>query len=384
MIWMLLVNFAFGQCQLDGAVQGTAGQAMAAEARTSAGAIYGAVDTLNREVLVRIPKEGGGAAYGGDTLITGVANLPFRVSGCDVSVRNYQYDVSSANFAGAYKAGPLTLMYSTSAQMTYAPSGNFSRGIAAGVNTIGGIYWVFAAPFVGADNNVLTGSDSFGEHGVNYDYVIGATADLVVADVGAGYVGSSGFYVTGLSRPTRLFARAVASDKVGRLPLAQAGLDRLPFKDMLSSAFLRRIETGNAPDNIPLLQRPSLTSAHLAQDAIAGIIDVTGGVAVFPQPAFYDARIRIHQAITAEDLEERKLTTQQLTGGFLGVTRGQAQPEYGLEAAPLLQIGVRYIIPVDEAFLVTAAVSLNDDEVLTNFPYARNSILFRISATPAF
>ena len=383
MLWMMLMNVAFGACEFEGPIQGTAGRAMAAQARVSAGAIYGAVDTLNREVMPRISADGGAAVYAGDTIILGVAKLPMRLSNCDQAVRNYQYDVNSANFAGAFKAGRFTLMYSTSAQMTYAPQNNSTRAVVGAVNTIGGIYWVVAAPFVGADNNLLSSSFA-GEYGVNYDYVLGASADLTFADIGAGFVGSSGFYVTGLSRPTRLFARAVTSDKVGRMPLAQAGLDKLPLSDMLTSAFLRRIETGPAEDDVPLLQRPSLTSLHIAQDAIAGLVDVTGGVSVLPKPAFYDLRVRVHTTATASDLEDRQISPDQLTGVFLGMTQGRAQPEYGIERATLLQAGVRYNLPVDERFLVTATLSLNDDEILTNFPYSRNSVLFRISATPAF
>ena len=385
-LWMLTALGLAQDCAIQGVVDGTAGQAQAAEARESAGAIYGAVETLNREVLARIPVDGGAAAYAGDTMILGVAKLPMeRSSSCPRgAIGNYQYDVNSANFAGAYRKGPVTLMYSTSAQMNGAPSNNTNRAIIAGVNTIGGLYWVLAAPFIGADNQLFENQAGMGEFGVNYDFVLGASADLVAVDVGAGYVGSTGFYVTGLSRPTRLFARAVTSENVGRLPLAQAGLDRLALGEMFTTLYARRIETANPGDNVPLLQRPSLTSTHVMQEAIGGMVDVGAGLTVLPKPNFYDVKVRVHEKVTPGDLESRGLSIDQVSGFYAGVTNSRAQPEYGLDGGPLPQAGVRFNLPVDEKWLVTAAVALNDDEVLVNFPYARNSVLLRISATPAF
>jgi len=397
LLTLLLLGFAEAACSLAGAVQGTVGQEVAAEARQSAGAVYGAVETLNREVLPRLPgDEDGWQLYVGDTLFLNLARLPMEHSDPNCGrgeVAEYAYDINTVNIAGAVRTGPLTLMYSTSAQMSYAPSGVFWRAGMPAVNALGGTYWAFAAPLVGANDDLYDGIGNAGEFGVNYDFVAGATLDVVGNDIGAGYVGSRGFYLTGLSRVTRLFGRATASDRLQRLPQLIGGLGRLPVPgEMLTSAYARRVEIGppdllsvddEGAEPVPVFQRPSLTSAHLAQENIAGLVDIKGGVRILPTPGLYEVKVRLHPKIDdLEDLVADRLTPDLISSVHVGVIQSPAVERFGLPSKPLLQAGIQRPFELKSGWMVTASLTLNDDEVMAVFPYARNAFMLRLQTTP--
>lgn len=374
------------RCQLLGPVEGTVGQAMTAEARASAGAIYGAVEVLNREVLPRLPEGDGVAAFAGDTTIGNVAKLPVLIADAcprEGDVGLYQYDVNAVNYAVAYRAGPLTLMYSTSALMSYAPAGNFWRATMPVLNLAGGTYWALAAPFFGGEADLYATNDYVAEYGLNYDFVLGATADLVVAEVGGGYVGSRGFYVTGLQPKVRLFARAVASDGVSRLPQAMGGVDRVPIEGMLSSLYARRVESGPADQEVPLLQRASRGTLHASQEAIAGILDVGAAALVSPVPGLHELRVRLHPRTDLDDLAEQGLTPDQLPSVEVGTIQAPPVPEFGIEGRIRPHVALRYGALVEERWLLSAELSLNSDEVLAAFPYAHDSVLFRVAVVPS-
>ena len=387
--WLTWMATASGACELAGAVQGTVGQQVAAEARASAGAVYGAVETLNREVLPRLPTdENGYQLYVGDAVFLNVARLPMEHSdplGCNRGeVAEYAYDINTVNVAGALRQGPLTVVYSTSSQMSYAPAGSFWRGGILAVNALGGAYWSFAAPFVGADDDLYDGIGTVGEFGVNYDYMAGATVDVFGNDIGGGYVGSRGFYVTGLSRVTRLFARATTSNQLQRLPQLVGGLGRLPVPgDMLTSVYARRIETGALEQpEVPLFQRTSLTSTHVAQENIAGLVDIDAAARILPTPGLYEVKVRLHPKQTLSDLTEGRVTPELLSSVHLGVIQSPAVDRLGLPSVPLLQAGAQRTFQLQDGWMLTASLSLNSDEVMSVFPYARNAFLVRVQTTP--
>jgi len=397
LLMLLVLEVASATCELAGAVQGTVGQQVAAEARESAGAVYGAVETLNREVLPRMPADDDGfQLYVGDTVFLNVARLPMEHADPNCGrgeIAEYAYDINTVNVAGAIRGGPLTVMYSTSAQMSYAPAGAFWRGGILGINAIGGTYWAVAAPLVGAENDVYDGIGSVAEFGVNYDFVAGATVDVVGNDIGAGYVGSRGFYVTGLSRVTRLFARATASDRLQRLPELIGGVGRLPVPgEMLSSLYARRVEIGppalvtsddDEAEPTPVFQRAALTTGHVAQENIAGLVDIQGGVRILPTPGLYEVRVRLHPKIDdLDELASDRVTPDLVSSVHIGVIQSPAVDRFGLPSKPLLQAGIQRPFMLQDDWMVTASLSLNDDEVMAVFPYARNAFMFRLQTTP--
>ena len=372
------------QCQPLTPMPGSVGAERAEQVRQSAGATYGAVNVLNEQVLQRMGDNSDFGVFIGDTSIFGVTSVPVHTgTDCprDAELSYVQYDVNAVNFAVAGGSKQLKVFYSTSALMAYAPVGNFWRATMIGINAIGGTYWMLAAPFVGADDDTYDTSTYYALFNVNYDYIAGAELNLLGVQLGAGYVGSQGFYGHANSRKLSLFGRAVLSDELSRIPLAAAGLDRLPAAGMLTSAFARRTETGPADQGATaLFDRDAEYTAHVAQAAIGGVLDVAAGLRIAPNIGFKEARVTVHQAATDAVLESRTVAPEQLSGVALGVVEVAAQRHLGVPATTRIQASARAALDVDGS-LVLVELALNDDDVLAVFPYSNNSLLLRVSAS---
>jgi hypothetical protein len=385
---------ASADCSNLAVLPGTRGEQLAQDTRELAADTFGAAQTLNREVLPFLRTTGmSGTAvstYAGLQSYRDIVRVPavsvggMGGSNCERSGLErygmYPFDVDTVNVAVAVRSGPIGLVYSTSALATHTSANRFQRGMITTLNTVGGLYWVLAGPFYGAEVSEATESNTT----FTYDYVIGGTFDAWVARGTVGYVGSKGVYAHVTSDRAWLFGNFVSSNEFELVPLLSGGLTQVPIAKAFTSAYVRRLDIDpSALGEKKAMDREGLWTAHLDQDLIARMFDVKGALAVKPTTTLQAASVTWHPAADFDDMRSNGLTTAQLPGVWAGTSRQLDQAQYGIEGGYRIQAGARYSLVMDDtdglAVVLTGSVSLNDDAVMEIFPYAQNTWYLRLS-----
>lgn len=313
----------------------------------------------------------------------GVARVPlwYGSDDCpdDLRLSTSPLDVYANNFGIVGRYGKLGFYYSGSFTFgtTAFPRNDYRAVMALMTFPMIGAYGTMAAPFSGAGVSVVQGSSAYA-----LDWVGGAMYEGTLLKARAGYVRSRGFHASVENPQSGLFANWVwrgdsgfdfsqyaagaeqvrwgkASDKVGKTSLFTRGVP---------------ISESRQPG-----QQVQLRTQHIAQDSIAGRLDVAASWATEPQPLLHEAWVAIH-SVGFHD----SLGPEGLNGAFMqrlgaGVYQMPAQYYYGLEARTLYSARLDYRYALGDAGVMNTTFSYNDPEQLLIFPFARDAFAVRFT-----
>jgi hypothetical protein len=389
--------------------------AVAAEARRSFARTYGAVSELENEVLpamVRRPSRSNGVFRIGFNSMFNVTQLPTIACG---ELALQKFDVSAYNLAFAAGGERLTVFYSASGNSSIIWQNWADRTIKHGGTFIVGHFYAFTAPLWGdrvinadqLDDNLLTedyailaSDDSLG--GLSLDYVAGASLDLDVAYFGAGYVGSQGLYFHTDQPQTGLFFNTIADLRDGaqidplrylktgisgaawiwgeREALGATDADLSRYRVVGPSGTIYTSEDGGetAEDAEETFTLTRIRQRNLRD----GILDASLSYAIKPEPAFYEATVRLHTRSFHPDLVKKY-------AGRYGVDEeGAGGIALGLVSLPertymAVRGGVKPYLALDAVLYrdsydvhrgnVRFQFLLNDPDTLAIFPYAQGA-----------
>lgn len=234
---------------------------------------------------------------------------------------------------------------------------------------------------------VLAGS---GEETPVYDYVVGGTADVGIATVYAGYVGSKGSFLNVMQDETRLSVSSLANNGLSTLAYVKAGFDHLPLRRLagagadvagMTSLFGRRIVVSpprslaaSASEPLSDYQKQlqySVTSLHLEQMSIAYLFDANVTVAFTKPVTMGEISAGVHTPgfhpvpAPRSGASERSPSSTIGAGLTVGVT---TQPDllfYGVRGGPKLSVDLTVRAP-----WASLSLQRNNPDILAVFPYA--------------
>ena len=415
-------------------VEGTVPYAVAVEARRSYARTYSAVSQLEQEVLPTLASQRDSATVwrmGMNTLLN-VTQLPTTACG---ELAAQKYDVGAYSMALAVRGGRFAMFYSASANYALVYRDGYERTIKHGGGFLLGHFYSLSAPLWGARviNADAIGGDAFSDGwaflssgdgaigGVSLDYIAGASLDLDYAYVGAGYVGSRGFYLhadqphTGLFLDTVSELRALGTfEREDLLRYLKTGLSGFAWfldegsaiRETLGAtdADLSRYRIVSPSGDILIAQdaedveravlpEETLSLTALRQRNLWGILDVAARYQLRPTPQLYEGTIRLHTRDYHPDLLPRRggRAISDEGGGAaiaLGMVNLPERTYFGVTGGPRPYVSAEIIGYLDEDNAyggnIRAWVRLNDPDTLIVFPYAQGAWEMHLSFTGVF
>ena len=229
--------------------------------------------------------------------------------------------------------------------------------------------------------------------GLTPSYIVGWNGTFpALGHVRLGYLSSTdgkGMYTDFSGMPVKAFLTAAFADSFSRLPFFSSGL-----KEQLTtayetvgatSAYVRKVDMSppNLPESESLAGAVDFWTAHLEQNSIGKMFDISGAMAFQPTTLFHAVTAGIHTPNVAVPRDERgKAAWGDDEGGVgFGVHAGLVNlPKLAYYGA---QGGRSFYVSADlESQSITSssetrfALSLrrNDPETLALFPYAQNAL----------
>lgn len=401
-------------------VKDTVPYAVAAEARRSYARTYSAVNQLEDEVLPQLAMvdKGGLFRISFDAMFN-VTQLPSIACG---ELATQGFDVSSYNMAFAARGKRLAVFYSAAGNSSIIWEGWPDRTIKHGGTFIVGHYYAASAPLWGArvinadqlDDNIFTegyssmaSGDSLG--GLSLDYIAGASLDLDYVVLGAGYVGSQGFYlhadqphsgvffdtITELgearSDPLRYLKTGLrgfrwlldADSELGQtLGASDADVSRYRIVSPTGTLYTQQDDVEVAP-----LAEDTFTRTTLRQRDLWGILDVQASYTLEPKWALYDGIVRVHTPQYHPDLIRKHAGRYRVDEGgaaslALGAVRLPERTYLAVRGGTKLYVAADMILYTGDEITdghVKFQFLRNDPDTLAIFPYAQNAWSAHIS-----
>ncbi len=403
-------------CEIE-ALGGTPGRAIVDQAVATTATLHdavAAVEDIGFPEARRVQEEDGKATVflvRADNLFN-AAHLPARVTdttltgtGCQGPYRWAPVDIMANRLAVVHRGRKALGWYYAVSVHGYGVHASTTTRFSApwmlfGVNTA----YAFLAPFLPAGETL---GDRFS---LRWDWVGGLSWTQKGLDARLGYVGSRGLYANLDEQKTALFLRGVLRrntrlDEVMEVPLARAGLARLPWPEdweekigrtRLFGQTLRwyALEEGTgggtgtgtgttftettdaAPAEDERVRAIDLRTIHLDQmGLLGGVLDLRLAGMVQPQVLLHEASVGLHsRGYQGFDRENRTYGA----GIWAGMTRLPAASWYGVAPGPKLMVmasgTARVGNPYDDlqGYVVLHA-AMNAAEVLDVHPYAVNA-----------
>lgn len=399
-------------------VQGTVPYAVAVEARQSYARTYSAVAELEHELLPQLAHRDDGSVFRiSSNSLFNVARLPSTACG---QLASQVYDVGSYNMSMGLRTGRFALFYSAAATYALVSQDWSARTVKHGGGFLLGHFYSFSAPIWGSRviNADDIGGDAFTDDwaflssgdgaigGVSLDYIAGASADLDVVAVGAGYVGSRGLYVHFDQPQSGAFLDTVtelASGDVDPLRYLKTGLSGFrwfldrgtdarrkvgatdatfaryrvvsPTGQILTASDAQRSNTDTNADTLALtqLQQRNLWERRL---------DVSARYQLAPSPQLYEASLRLHTPQYHVDLLAPGRRNRRIKDDFAGsVAAGLVnlprRTYFGVPGGPRPFIAADAVLymnngdPLGSYF--RTSLKVNDPDTLIVFPYAQGA-----------
>jgi hypothetical protein len=237
-----------------------------------------------------------------------------------------------------------------------------------GAAAIGVAYFAPLAPLISHEDGIET---------MVGDFVVGTEVGLPshpdVAALRLGHVYSQGLYSNLNSRRAYLFATTLLTDQFSLLALAKAGLDKVPISkiagrstlfgrnQVIKSAPVADSATSNVTADDGVFGRIDLSTLHVAQDEIGGVLGISAALAVRPN-------VFLHEASLSLNLGQIDLGLDQpvrVISGRAGVEQLPAMPWYGVKG------GLQPYF--DVTFFDSVHIRRNAPDTLLLFPYAQNA-----------
>jgi len=369
---------AWQDCQNDQAIAGTAGFANAQAGKITNAQAYGAVGFAESRLFPKLEDAGddgwtttGGVRY---TVTMGATHLPtLEGGGCPDQLRitSRALDLAATSFGVVASNGTFGIFYASS--LAYGITPQADPRLRFMYHGAGFVYGTVGAAFA----PVLPGTYRQGGGPLSTDYVIGGIfdADAVVAN--AGFVGSTGFYFDVRGGKLPWFATALLN-QLSLDNYAKGGISRAKSKAGESFVFARNVPFSALPRTdsagnlapTPDLPRTNLTTGHIDQRSLGGILDVEAALAVLPSVIVHDAHVGLH----TNGYHDGKAGAL-IQGGivelpdlfFYGVEGGR-KPQFRAEVHGA---GGE---PGEKHAIGHVAVTMNDADHLVLFPYAQGAV----------
>lgn len=392
------------QCSTDDAfpLAGTAGFDNALEALRTNAATYSAASFLERTGLRRIAlsdeKKVGSAQF--------ATNWTFGVTRVPVWQEDVTYgecpdefllvsrplDLHAYNLGFAFRVGPVGAFYTASMTAGYMSDIAYFRPFQAlGVAVVSP--WVLAAAPLAGSLQTQVGASAYAQ-----DFVAGVIVDAGVASLRGGYTQSRGWYLSGQDALVgALFGTIVLRDGLSFVGQARAGVEQLPLPEGIGervgrpSAFLRVLplteqQTDPAVGEVGPRQL-DLTTGHLEQHDLMGLVDLRFGYAIRPTPAVYNVSVAVHDPSFWRSAEEGSTGIH----GYLeaGMVQVPDQFYYGVEGGPKLHLrgqisgGTSAIAP-EKGGSFSLVLLYNDPEQTALYPFAVDALTISTELKGAF
>lgn len=365
---------------------------LAAQAQITNTRVFGAVGTLEREVL-HYMREKGPFMIGlyDNRAILGAVRVPGVLIGkCKHRLSDVPLDVMSNTLSVGVRLGPgWTLFYSGATTTTWGFVGPTWRALSLldgpffnGIN-------VATAPIIGA------GSYTRDANGYTIDYLAGIEGNSKMGTIRAGYLGSKGLYAGGSLK--KAFITSALTDGLENLSFLNAGLDGLdwlPKKYGLSRIALRKLQFQVGPD-APVVQPhasgkalayptptvretlENLWTGEIQQRDLLGRYDLDLGARISPfslHHAFAGMHSEGYNPRKTADALKQELRWSVRAGAFYA----QDQHYFGVEGGVRAHVEAELCKAFDRDGEAAASVAfrLNDPDTLDLFPTAVNAMEF--------
>lgn len=392
-------------CATLGALGGLSGQAeaqrpclpsvgynTALQARTSHARTYSAMTTLEEQLLPATAPIGDARSSGEVAVFyLGLQSLfdAVQVPACAGEIR--PYDVHAYRVGMGARWDRFGLYYSTAANMGMLATESEDRWGGMMVNYLVGHAYATVAPAVGQ-----TGLEVDDLTAMNLDYVLMLTADLDLAEVGVGYVGSTGLYLTVLNNRFGAFVRGLVELKddlqKGAIQYLSAGLEAFsplerPGGIGVSDAWVRK-RKWSIPTEEVRQSAVDFWLARVGQRAILHHLDLHGGFSWAPEVNLRDLTASLHTKGYHPDLIRRGYDPTRNSDWAAGATVSMVNlpslPSAGVEGGQVWAVSLDALYQWSkrdgysaEGF-VRASLRRNHPDTLEIFPFAQNAWDFNL------
>ena len=319
----------------------------------------------------------------------GVTRVPVWQVGADCPaeyrVADRPLDLTAVNLGAAARYCRLGFFFSSS--IVYGNLGESKDQTRVGLSVISTMVATTAlalTPFTGR-TSVIQGSTSWAT-----DFVAGATADLELVELRAGYTASRGWFLSAGEDRVGLFGNTVAKDDFSRFDQFSLGAKRVKWGKASekgvgrSTAFARQVpmtevQTVDA-EGQPTTVADPLRTGHVRQEDLFGRLDLAFGYAVKPVPMVHDVAVAWHSRGFNEPVPSG--ASWRIAGGMVQLP---VQHYYGLDGGSYLNLRGEFASPVrvngQDAGRLSLLVLFNDEEQLAVFPFATNAVSWRANFT---
>lgn len=328
------------------------------------------------------------------TMETRAGTEPLCPAGYAVAMR--PVDVQAVAFGVSFHKGAWGGFYASSvAYGNTAMPNNAVRGMLLFAQPIYAATTLMLAPLARNGLSTQEGASSFA-----LDWVAGATYTHRLFGLRAGYAGSRGFYANLVDTRAGFFFSGLlgGADRAGGLfSYMKLGVDRLRANKLvkgagLSTLYFRDLPYGLQPSPAApadaLAEGGRLQTVHLAQQNIAGVVDLEAAYGIRPTGFLQQAILGVHSPHYVVGRKGRGPET-----GFVWNVRGglvniPAQAVYGLEggqaASFKTELGAAFDTGGEEGGRAVGALLVNDPELLALYPYAVNAVTVRLHVDGSF
>ncbi len=378
--------------------EGTTRYDAAIQAATTNAQVYGAVGSLERNVMPNLVLEESFVLVLENNQLWSATRLPGRCTGAAFGgcgngrLALYDVDTFASSLAFGARFGPVGLFYSASVTGTAVFDDSLSRYFFYnGLVPAYGLYHSLTAPF----------SDTSGDTGlgkVQRDWIGGLSLDSEYGHLRVGYVGSSGLFTNITQAHVRAFVTAVATDQLSDLPLFKAGVDRLPWRFLdegvqpyvgMTSAYARKlqfvspVEPEGADEALDVLEdraSSNFWTSHFEHRSLGSVLDLHAAWASAPHSFLHEFRGALH----SPSFHSASLGPDPLGGDFgdlarmggallsVGMVRLPRMPEMGVDGGKKLSVSFELQGNFGGTFL-RLSIRKNDGETLAMFPYAQDA-----------
>lgn len=392
MIWLFsssALSAKRNQCSTDDAfpIAGTAGFDNALEALRTNAATYSASSLLERTSLRQIAlseEKNVGALQLSGSWTFGVTRVPVwqedvTYGECpdEFLLVSRPVDLHAYNFGAAFRYGRVGAFYTASMTAGYMAELAFMRPLqAAGLMAVSPLM-LGTAPLFGSLQTQV-GASAYAQ-----DFVAGVIVDAEVASLRGGYTQSRGFYLSGQDTLTgALFGTIVLRDGASLVGQARAGIERLPLPEAAQSkvgrpsAFVRVLPLTEQGQDDSSPKQLDLTTGHLEQHDLMGLLDVRFGYAIRPSPSLYNLSLALHDSgFWGDESSEGRALHAYLEGGMVDVPD---QYYLGVEGGTKLhlrgEIAGRMSSEAGKGGSFSVVLMLNDPEQTALYPFAVDAL----------
>lgn len=379
LVWVLIPgSLAFSQeaGQQNGVLSIEQLEQIRADHARTFGAVATLEDHLLRDTALAAQRnyDGQGTAF-----YLGFQSLLEAARAMDTSSTVQPYDVHAFRVGMGTRFRRFGLYYAAAANMGYLREGeDWEPWLPMMVNYMIGHAYAVAAPFIGGLE-----SDVGYASVLRLDYVAGVSVDAGIAEFGAGYVGSSGVYVTVYQNRINAYLRGLLqldAQPEDLLPFVAAGITGLtPLSRYLSTSFTDlgvQRSTWRLPSGATLADR---WFGDFRQKDIFGIIDIGLSYAWEPVPQFREISAGLHTRGYHQEVESYE-SRRAAFGVTAGVVSLPDLPEFNITGGQRFSFSADLLLYPNfpERGYTRIALRRNHPDTLELFPYARDGWDFNL------